>query len=109
MTRSDQWESASNGPDWTDVEMLMRAIGSIHSAHVALVVSPLGSGFDGGVMVVASALFELLPGSALPPAVQVEKAWPCNTHRTLGAHSFALLHELDYAISKVYKNEELWK
>lgn len=109
MTRSDQWDSASNGPDWTDAEMLMRAIGALHSAHVALVVSPDGSGSSGGVMVVASALFELLPGSALPPAVQVEKGWPCSTHKTLGSHAFALLHELDYAISKVYTNEELWK
>jgi hypothetical protein len=109
LTRSDQWDSASNGPDWTDVEMLMRAMGSLHSAHVALVVSPLGNGLNGGVMVVGSALFELLPGSALPPAVQVEKAWPCNTHKTLATHAFALLHELDFAISRVYKNEELWK
>lgn len=109
VTRKTGWEEPTTGPDWTDVEMLMRAIGAIHSAHVAVVVSPSGTGSSGGVDVAASALFELLPGSALPPTVQVGKRWPCTTHRTLAAHAFSLLHELDYEIGKVYKNEALWK
>lgn len=109
MSRKTGWEEPTTGPDWIDVEMLMRAIGAIHSAHVAVVVSPDGIGSSGGVDVAASALFDHLPGSALPADVGVTKVWPCNTHKTLAAHAFALLHELDYAISQVYKQESLWE
>jgi len=109
MTRKIGWEEPMKGPDWMDVESLMRAIGGLHSAHVALVISPDGIGSSGGIEVAASAIFDRLSGSALPTDVGIVKAWPCNTHKTLAAHAFALLHELDYAISQVYQNEELWK
>lgn len=109
MTSKKGWEESSNGPDWVDVEMMMRSIGALHSADVALIVSPYGTGSSGGVDVAASALFQRLPGSSLPSNVAVNKGWPCNTHKTLAAHAFALLHDLDFAISQVYKNEVLWK
>ena len=109
MTRKTGWEESSSGPDWIDVESLMRAIGALHSAHVAVVVSPFGIGATGGVEVTVNAIFERLPGSALPPAVSVSKQWPCNTHKTLAAHAFSLAHELDHAIGQVYQNESLWK
>ena len=54
-------------------------------------------------------VFERLPGSALPVEVKVERGWPCNEHRTLASHVYALLYELDYQISRVYKQEELWR
>lgn len=109
VTRKAGWEEPTSGPDWMDVETLMRAIGALHSGHVAVIVSPSGTGASGGVDVVASILFELLPGSALPPSVQVQKPWPCGGHAKLAAHAFRLLYELDFAISKVYKNETLWQ
>lgn len=109
VTRKAGWEEPTTGPDWVDVEMLMRAIGGLHSGHVAVVVSPDGIGSSGGVDVAASMLFDVLPGSSLPSSVAVTKVWPCATHRTLAAHAFALLHELDYKISQVYEQESLWK
>jgi hypothetical protein len=109
VTKKAGWEEPSTGPDWIDVEILMRAIGGLHTAHVALVVSPFGIGATGGLEVTANALFDLLPGSALPEGVGVTKRWPCVTHKTFAAHAFALLHELDFAISKVYQNESLWQ
>lgn len=109
MTSKRGWEKSTNGPDWTDVEMLMRAMEGLHSAHVALVVSPDGTGATGGLEVAASCLFDVLPGSSLPENVGVVKCWPCNTHKTFAAHAFATLHELDFAISKVYTNEKLWE
>lgn len=107
--RKTGWEEPTTGPDWIDVEMLMRAIQALHSAHVALVASPRGIGSSGGLEVTASCIFDVLPGSSIPTATQVSKLWPCSTHKTLAAHSFALLHELDYAIGKIYENEALWK
>jgi len=109
MTVKSGWEKSTNGPDWIDVEMLMRAIGGLHSGHVAVIVSPDGIGSSGGVDVAASMLFDVLPGSSLPASVAVHKRWPCATHATLAAHAFSLLHELDFEISKVYKNESIWK
>lgn len=107
--RKAQWEDSSKNPDWTDLETLMRAIGSLNSGAVAVIVSPAGTGFGGGVDVAASILLDVLPGSSLPASVAVSKRWPCGTHKTLSAHAFSLLYELDYEISKTYKTEELWK
>lgn len=109
MTSKRGWEKSTNGPDWTDVEMLMRAMEGLHSAHVAVVFSPAGTGATGGLDVAASCCFDVLPGSSLPESVTVNKGWPCNTHKTLAGHAFATLHELDYAISRVYTNEKLWE
>jgi len=109
MTKKTGWEEPTSGPDWIDVEAMMRSIGAIHSGHVAFIVSPSGTGFNGGVDVAASILFDVLPGSQLPVNVTTVKSWPCSSHKTLAAHTFALLHELDYKIGEVYKNESLWK
>lgn len=109
MTVKAGWEKSTNGPDWIDVEMLMRAIGGLHSGHVAVILSPDGIGSSGGVDVAASMLFDVLPGSSLPASVAVHGHWPCDKHKTLATHAFSLLHDLDFEISKVYRNESLWK
>lgn len=87
----------------------MRALQVLHSAHVAVIVSPAGTGATGGLDVAASAIFERLPGSQLPASVVVNKLWPCATHNSLAALAFSLLHELDFEISKVYQTDSLWK
>jgi hypothetical protein len=87
----------------------MRAIEALHSTHVAVIVSPDGTGSSGGVDVVASALFDVLPGSALTGGVAVHGTWPCKDHTSLAAHALSLVYDLDHEISKVYKNESLWK
>lgn len=109
MTSKTGWEKPSNGPDWTDVESLMRAIGCLHSGDVALIVSPAGNGFSGGVDVAASVIFSVLPGSSLPESVVAREGWPCDQHTTLAAHALSLLYQLDFKISEVYKQESLWK
>jgi len=109
MTSKKGWEEPSTGPDWIDVESLMRSIAVLHSGHVAIVISPAGIGATGGVDVAASIIFDVLPGSSLPATVQTSSPWPCDTHKTLAAHAFDGLHKLDYEISQVYQNEELWK
>lgn len=109
MTAKKGWENSSTGPDWTDVEMMMRAIGAVHSGHIAIVISPRGTGATGGVDVAASMIFDVLPGSSLPATVAVNSVWPCSTHKTLAQHAFEALHQLDFEIGKTYKNEALWK
>ena len=107
--RKKGWEDSSNNPDWTDCESMMRALSALHSGHAGVSIIPLGTGFGTGLSVAAQMAFEVLPGSALPQMVTVAKDWPCAAHKTLVAHIFSLLYELDYAIGKVYKNEQLWK
>jgi hypothetical protein len=107
--RKTGWEEPTKGPDWTDVEMLMRAIGAVHSGHVAVIISPHGTGSTGGVDVAASMLFDVLPGSSLPSTVQVTSPWPCKSHKTLASHAFEALHRLDFQIGETYKQESLWE
>jgi len=109
MTVKQGWEKSTNGPDWIDVEMLMRALGGLHSGHVGLIFSPHGTGSSGGLDVAASMLFDVLPGSSIPVHVAVNTTWPCTEHKTLAAHAFNALHELDFEVSKVYQTEALWK
>jgi len=97
-----------NGPDWTDLEQMMRALEALHSGHVGLTVLPVGIGSSGGLSISASIMFDVLPGSSIPPCVNVIKNWPCKQHATLPGHCFALLHELDFQISKVYEQSTLW-
>lgn len=100
---------SSSGPDWSDVEMLMRAIGTMHSGHVGLTLLPRGIGATGGLTVGAGIVFNVLPGSAIPAEVGVLGDWPCSAHATFEGHCFALLHQLDFEIGKTYKNEALWQ
>jgi hypothetical protein len=104
-----EWAKSTNGPDWTDLEAMMRAMQALHSGHVALIVSPNGTGFGTGVDIAASMLFERLPGSSLPEGVGCHVGWPNRTSATLEGACYKLLHELDYAISQVYQQESLWE
>jgi hypothetical protein len=104
-----QWAKSSNGPDWTDVEMMLRSLSALHSGSAGITVLPAGTGATGGLSVACSMMFDVLPGSSLPPIVTVEHGWPCSSHAELASHIFAGLHELDFEISKVYSNETLWK
>lgn len=109
MARKTGWEESTKTPDWIDVEGYLRAMGALHSGHVGFLVSPRGTGFTGGLEVVALMAFDVLPGSSLPPEVKVSRGWPCTEHATLPAHCLALLYELDFEVGKVYNQSSLWK
>lgn len=98
-----------NGPDWLDVETMCRAMSALHSGRAGVTLLPVGIGSTGGLSVAAAMMFDVLPGSAIPPCVSVVKNWPCKQHSTLEGHCFALLHELDYKISQVYEQSTLWQ
>jgi len=109
VARKNGWEDSTNGPDWIDIRAMMTALRVLHSGEVALILSPDGTGSTGGVDVAASMMFDVLPGSSLPASVVAHGIWPCDTHSSIVAHCFSLLYDLDYKISQVYKQEELWK
>jgi hypothetical protein len=88
---------------------MMAAIQTLHSAHVALIVSPLGTGSPTSVDVALSVLFDTLPGSALEGGIVVRGEWPDKQGRSFWGLVYDLTWRLDHEISKVYKNETLWK
>lgn len=105
---SKVWAKSSNGPDWVDIESLMRAIGVLHSGNVNVRLLPDGIGSSGGMKVSAAIRFDVLPGSSVPPVVFVEDVFPSANCATIEGCVFGLLYRLDFAISQVYKNEKLW-
>jgi len=109
MTEKKGWEKSTTGPDWVDVEMMLRSLSGLHSGHGAVSILPFGTGSSGGLSVACTMRFDVLPGSSLPSGVITESNWPCTEHSSLAAHVFAGLHDLDYEISKVYRNEKFWK
>jgi len=100
---------SSSGPDWIDVESLMRAIGSLHSGHVELRLQPNGNGLNGGVELTLSMHFDVLPGSSLPAVVEAKSAYPCPDCNDLATHVFGGLYKLDHEIGRVYGNSALWQ
>lgn len=109
MATKKEWRESSTGPDVLDCAVMMGAIQALHSAHVAVIVSPPGIGSPTSVDVALSALFDLLPGSQLPEAVAVHGSWPDKEGRTFWGLVYDLCWRLDHEVSKVYKNESLWK
>lgn len=105
---SKQWAKSTNGPDWIDLRAMMVAIGALHSAKVEVIVSPLGTGSTGSVVVECAAHFDLLPGSSLPETVVVKGEWPTAKASGVTDLAYNLLWKLDYEISQVYKQEGLW-
>lgn len=108
MTRKE-WRESANGPDVMDVATMMGAIGSLHSAHVALIVSPGETGSPTPVDLALSALFDVLPGSSLPAGVGVHSSYPNKQGTSFWGEVYRLCWMLDEEISKVYKQESLWK
>lgn len=109
MKGKKEWRASSNGPDVLDVTTMMAAIGTLHSAHVALIVSPSGTGSPTSVDLAMSALFDRLPGSSLPEGVGCHATYPSKDGESFWGLAFKLCWQLDEAISQVYQQESLWK
>ncbi len=97
----------SSGPDWTDVAMLMSAIGSLHGCRVGLTVTVPTQGHNGSLSILAEARFELLPGSDLPKVVSIKESWPNVRSATFEGLCYNAVWQLDYQISKVYEQMTL--
>jgi hypothetical protein len=109
MPTKREWRESSNGPDTLDVTAILAAIGALHSGHVALIVCPAGTGSPTSVDIAMSMLLDVLPGSALPAAIGVHSEWPNKKGTSFWGECYALAWALDEEISRVYKQESLWK
>ena len=109
MKGKKEWHASSNGPDVLDVAAMMRALETLHSAHIAVIVSPAGPGSPTSVEVVMSALLEVLPGSALSGGVACRGTYPDPAGRSFWGLCYNLCWQLDEELGKTYTNESLWK
>ena len=108
MSRKE-WRASSNGPDTLDVTAMMSAIGTLHSGHVALIVSPAENGSATTVDLAMSILLDVLPGSALPSNIAAHATWPNANGTSFWGEAYRLCWILDEEISKVYQNGRLWE
>lgn len=109
MEKGKKWRESTNGPDCLDVMTILQAIGTLHSGHVALIVSPAGDGSPTSVDIAASILLDVLPGSALPAAIGSHASWPNKSGSSFWGECYKLAWVLDEEISRVYKQESLWE
>lgn len=109
MSAKSAWRESSSGPDVLDCAVMMAAIGALHSAHVAVIVSPSGTSSPTSVDVAMSALFDRLPGSSLPPSVGVHSEWPNKAGQSFWGLVYELCWKLDEGIGQVYRQESLWE
>jgi len=98
-----QWARSTNGPDWTDVAMLMNAIGVLHTCRVTLAITAPTTGHNGGLHIVATALFDTLPNSDLPKEVKSEGAWPSARNAEMAGYVYGIVFALDYRIGQAYE------
>jgi hypothetical protein len=103
MTAKRQWAVSTNGPDWTDVAMLMSALQGVHNCRVELAITAPTDGHNGGLKFVATAVFDVLPNSDLPKRVKAEGTWPTGRARTLSGLAYGIVLDLDYNIGKAYE------
>jgi len=103
MKGKTPWQSVSSGPDWTDIEAMMRSIEAVHGGKCGLLLSPDGIGSTGGYRVDLLLEQDMLPSTGAPGAIGIEQRWPCREHRTLEACVFAGLYRLDFAVAEAYK------
>jgi hypothetical protein len=84
------------GPDWTDVETMMRYVEDLLECRVSLTISPEGIGGAGGLIVALTIRRDVLPGSDLTPEVVEASRWPCGLCGSLPGHVWNGLWRLDW-------------
>lgn len=109
MEKGKKWREPTSGPDCLDVMVILQAIGTLHGGHVALIVSPAGTGSPTHVDIAASILLATLPGSELPCAVGAHTEWPNRTGSSFWGECYKLAWSLDHEVSKAYAQKSLFE
>lgn len=102
-----EWRAQSSGPDLMDVIPLLRAMETLHSVSVAIIVSPAGTGFATSAQVTVSALAETVPESSRPGGIQVMSEYPNPQGTSLWGEVYRLCWLLDEQLSKTWKQGSL--
>lgn len=109
MGRKRLWAKSSNGPDWTDIEVALRAVGTLTPGIVSLTVFPRGAGVNGGVTLALAWSPSLASVDGEEQIVLTESVWPCPEGCTFEGHVFAGIVGLDAKLEMLSARGELPK
>lgn len=107
MARKAEWAKSTNGPDWTDIEAMLRSIEGLHGGAVVLSVSTVGIGASGGLALSAVHSLETLAENATHSGVGVDALWPSKDCATMEGLWYQLLWRLDFAIGENYQQQKI--
>jgi len=93
----------SNGPDVTDVVVMMKALEEVHGVQLSLLLSPAGELPDCRMCVVGVAMRNSLRRGGQPNSVSRKRFFPSGDAKTLEGLIYRLLHELDLDCSKMWE------
>jgi len=96
-----------SGPDWIDVESLLRAIDTMHGCKTGLLISAQGIGGGTGLRVDIVSTFDALPGSDQFTVAETNSVWPCAVCAEFPGHVLEGLYKHDYEIQRRYEQGEL--
>jgi hypothetical protein len=107
MTSKKQWVKSTNGPDLTDVLMMVTALENIHDCRVELTATTAGQGHNGCGVLSATAYFNVLPGSTMHPEIRVDSTYPSVQGKSTWGMFYDLVWRLDFAVSEAYQQRTL--
>jgi hypothetical protein len=96
-----------NGPDESDVIVLMSAIETLHECRLELIVTAGGQAHNGTCTILLKAEWARLPESALPKSVATTATWPNNNGRSWWGEAMNMLYVLDFLIGESYQQRFL--
>lgn len=96
----------TNGPDWTDVEIYLRALDALHGGVTVVAFSAEGIGSTGGLHITIMSTFDALPGSDQARVVETQNKWPCKDCPSIPEHVYNGLYVHDYAIGLAYQQQK---
>lgn len=102
------WEKSSNGPDWTDVLITMRAIEDCHNVSVSFTLVPGVFAGPAGMLTLAARPVSRDASVLGSVILAISGEWPCKDHKDLVACVYAGLLTIDHGLgSKVWEQKTL--
>lgn len=104
MKGKAEWAKSSNGPDWTDVAITLKAVEDFHKCHIVLTLG--GTAFSGpSLFGSVSAIPMPKRGTVLgQPIMAIPLEYPCKDHRDLVSCVYAAVLQIDHMLcTKVWE------
>jgi hypothetical protein len=93
-----RWRASSNGPDWTDVRVIMGDIEATHHCSCYVGLTPCGGTKSGTWCISVMAVLPVLLDGLEAAVCVVQRDWPNAENSTLEGCVYRMLHEIDWAI-----------
>jgi len=100
---------SSNGPDWTDLDVVMRAVEEFHAVYVDITISTQTIGSRGGLLVMARATRRDKKALGARPSVSRSLRIGYGDPGQVVAALFRLIHELDRDCGQMWAQAELFE